>query len=416
MKTLLPLLLLLTCVQIQAQDALSPVEYIATYKEIAIAEMKRTGVPAAITLAQGLLETENGNSPLVKKSNNHFGIKCKSNWTAASVTHDDDEKGECFRAYKTAEESYKDHSDFLRNNQRYGFLFLYEVTDYKAWALGLKKAGYATNPRYPQILISHIEKYNLQQYTLFTDESDNKKVRVAKYRNKQQEDNAANATVTTIDDITVQNGEQNTISSTTVDAITNTSTASTSVEVELVPIPDDKIITINGSKCVFAPSGTSLLALATKHNISLSKLLSFNEMAEDGILPANDYIYLEKKAKIGQRDFHVLKFRQSLYDVAQINGVQYQTLLDYNRLWGNEDVYVGTKIYLKPNLAPVKKFISDNEVVAENTANKVTHTVQAKEGLYSISKKYNVTMLQLREWNRLQTDALSIGQQLIVLQ
>ncbi|MEI9957532.1 MAG: glucosaminidase domain-containing protein [Ferruginibacter sp.] len=149
-----------------AQDLITPEQYVAMYKDIAIREMKRMGVPAAITLAQGILETESGNSDLVKKSNNHFGIKCKSNWTGESVSHDDDAAGECFRLYKTAEDSYRDHSNFLRGNTRYGFLFKLDVKDYKGWAYGLKKAGYATNPSYPQILIKHIEQYNLQQYTL----------------------------------------------------------------------------------------------------------------------------------------------------------------------------------------------------------------------------------------------------------
>ena len=141
-----------------AQDMLTPVQYIEMYKDIAIREMKRMGVPAAITLAQGILETESGNSVLVKKSNNHFGIKCKSNWTGGSVSHDDDASGECFRLYKTADDSYRDHSNFLRAGTRYSFLFKLDVRDYKGWAYGLKKAGYATNPAYPQILIKHIER------------------------------------------------------------------------------------------------------------------------------------------------------------------------------------------------------------------------------------------------------------------
>src|SRR5664279_3070424 len=141
-------------------------QYVAQYKDIAIREMKRMGVPAAISLAQGILETENGNSDLVKKSNNHFGIKCKSTWTAETVAHDDDAPGECFRAYKTAEDSYRDHSNFLRGSSRYAFLFRLDPRDYKAWAYGLRKAGYATNPHYPEILIKNIEDNNLEQYTL----------------------------------------------------------------------------------------------------------------------------------------------------------------------------------------------------------------------------------------------------------
>jgi len=127
------------CAAFAQSQSLSPVQYIEQYKDLAMLEMKRMGVPAAITLAQGLLETESGNSVLLKKSNNHFGIKCKSNWTGIGVSHDDDAIGECFRTYKDAEESYRDHSNFLRGNGRYASLFKLAPTDYKAWAKGLKK-------------------------------------------------------------------------------------------------------------------------------------------------------------------------------------------------------------------------------------------------------------------------------------
>src|ERR1035437_4308544 len=139
-------------------------QYIDMFKDIAMQEMKRTGVPASITLAQGILESENGNSDLTKQSNNHFGIKCKSNWTGPKIYHDDDAIGECFRVYSSSEESYRDHSDFLKQGSRYAFLFQLAPIDYKGWAYGLKQAGYATNPQYPDILIQNIEKYGLQQY------------------------------------------------------------------------------------------------------------------------------------------------------------------------------------------------------------------------------------------------------------
>jgi flagellum-specific peptidoglycan hydrolase FlgJ len=139
-------------------------EYIQTYKDLAISEMKRTGIPASITLAQGLLESGNGNSKLAKDANNHFGIKCKSGWAGKSIKIDDDELQECFRAYDKVEDSYKDHSDFLIGNARYGFLFKLNPTDYKSWAYGLKQAGYATNPKYPDIIIGAIDKYALYQY------------------------------------------------------------------------------------------------------------------------------------------------------------------------------------------------------------------------------------------------------------
>src|SRR5215470_3159303 len=150
----------------EAQPADAVLAYIASYKDLAIEEMQRTGIPAAITLAQGIHETEAGTSVLVKKSNNHFGIKCKDEWRGQSVSHDDDARGECFRKYPAPEDSYRDHSDFLKNRPNYASLFKLDPTDYQGWAYGLKKAGYATNPKYAQILIKLIQDYNLEDYTL----------------------------------------------------------------------------------------------------------------------------------------------------------------------------------------------------------------------------------------------------------
>ncbi len=138
--------------------------YVQSHKNIAIAEMYRSGIPASITLAQGILETAAGTSPLYLRSNNNFGIKCKSNWNGKFTYHDDDAKGECFRVYDNDSASYVDHSNFLKTASRYSFLFELDKTDYKGWAIGLRKAGYATNPSYASILIKHIEENNLQQY------------------------------------------------------------------------------------------------------------------------------------------------------------------------------------------------------------------------------------------------------------
>lgn len=139
-------------------------DYINTFAPIAMEEMEQYGIPASITLAQGLLESGAGQSNLVKKSNNHFGIKCHTSWRGPSTTHDDDEKGECFRKYLHPRESYRDHSLFLVNGRRYAFLFEYSIKDYKSWAKGLKKAGYASDPKYPSKLIAQIETYNLDQF------------------------------------------------------------------------------------------------------------------------------------------------------------------------------------------------------------------------------------------------------------
>lgn len=143
---------------------LKPIEYIELYKDIALREMEKYRIPASITLAQGLLESSNGNSTLARIAKNHFGIKCPGGWTGESVFQDDDAKNECFRAYDSAEESFRDHSDFLSTKKRYAFLFDLDINDYVSWANGLKKAGYATNPQYPDLLISLINRYQLYQY------------------------------------------------------------------------------------------------------------------------------------------------------------------------------------------------------------------------------------------------------------
>ena len=145
------------------------IKYIEQYAALAVKEMERTGVPASIKIAQGIHETNAGKSDLVLQSNNHFGIKCKSNWTGEKVYHNDDEEGECFRKYDNATASYLDHSDYLKSQPRYAFLFDYDANDYAAWAWGLKKAGYATNPIYAQTLIKYIEAYHLNELNKFAE-------------------------------------------------------------------------------------------------------------------------------------------------------------------------------------------------------------------------------------------------------
>src|ERR1700682_1372073 len=164
LRILLIMMLLTRFVHAQSPDQIN--NYISTYKFLAISEMQRSGIPASIILAQGIHETSAGTSDLVIASNNHFGIKCKDNWTVQTVYHDDDAKGECFRSYTVAADSYRDHSDYLKQTTRYAFLFKLNPEDYEGWAYGLKKAGYATNIKYSQILIKLIQDYDLQKYSL----------------------------------------------------------------------------------------------------------------------------------------------------------------------------------------------------------------------------------------------------------
>ncbi|MCA6446688.1 MAG: glucosaminidase domain-containing protein, partial [Chitinophagaceae bacterium] len=260
--------------------------YIARYKEIAIQEMIRSGVPASITLAQGILESQSGESDLVKRSNNHFGIKCKPEWTGPRTYHDDDEKGECFRVYDSPENSFKDHSDFLRTRAHYAFLFKLNPTDYEGWANGLKKAGYATAPTYPAKLIKLINDYQLQQYT--TDAL----ARISNPKIQAPETRVTPVVTTTASSTPIEKEEEEESSSTTPapNKKTNTPVVSTPFE-------------INATRVVFVPAGTSLLALANKYEIAYSRLLNFNDMDEVDILEKDQLVYLEKKQKKGITDF-----------------------------------------------------------------------------------------------------------------
>ena len=310
MKKIIFIAITMTMCNISFAQKITPDEYISTYRSIAIAEMKRSGIPASVTLAQGILETECGNSELVKKSNNHFGIKCKSTWTGESVTHTDDAPNECFRKYGKPEDSYKDHSDYLKTSPRYASLFQLDPSDYKGWALGLKRAGYATNPRYPQIVISNIEKYNLQQYdNMSAEELDN--IAVTKIAPPQKVEVAP--------------------------------TDFTSIEQSI------KLKTkFNGLKGLYAPKGTSLLAIATMADIDLAKLLEYNDLITDGLLKDDQLIYLEKKPKQGNRDYYIALQKETLYDIAQNNAVQLKYLSQFNNMSSSEIVQKGTKVKLRP--------------------------------------------------------------------
>jgi LysM repeat protein len=312
--------------------------YIARYKEIAIQEMIRSGVPAAITLAQAILESQSGESVLVKKSNNHFGIKCKPEWTGGRTYHDDDERGECFRVYDSPETSFKDHSDFLRTRAHYAFLFNLNPSDYEAWANGLKKAGYATSPTYAARLIKLINDYQLQQYTSDALASVNKPTPLQ----QETKNSATTASITT----------------TTPQVDTPTATEA---EVEQTPIHSTtqqvakSVITysgtpfeINTTKVIFVPAGTSLLALANKYEIAYSRLLNFNDMDEVDILEKDQLIFLEKKQKKGVQDFHEVKTGETLFSISQANAIRMESLLLYNNLTKDAQPSVGTKLKLKP--------------------------------------------------------------------
>ena len=374
MRKTIVIILLVLFQNATAQNA-NVLKYIETYKVLAISEMKRTGIPASITIAQGILETESGNSELVIKSNNHFGIKCKSTWTGETVYHNDDERGECFRKYNTAEESYRDHSNFLRSSERYASLFNLNSDDYKGWAHGLKKAGYATNPRYPYILINSIEKYNLHQYTLLGNSAESvfDKGEVKTATDQEQ-------TITMNPQVINSNEEESSLKKTKYKSI----------------------------EAVDVPAGTSLLAIATRFKIALSKLLEYNDLSQDGLLIERQWIFLEKKLKEGEQDQIVTRRGQSLHDVAQENAIQMESLLKYNDIKHDEAIPAKTMIALRPGIAL-------QQIEVPETQAKKFHEVLPREGLYAISKKYNVSVKDIKAWNNLADDQLRVGQQLIII-
>jgi LysM repeat protein len=414
--------------------AISIEEYISTYKEIAIKEMVRTGVPASITLAQGIVETENGNSKLVKKSNNHFGIKCKETWTGPSVSHDDDAPGECFRKYGSAEESYIDHSNFLVTRKHYASLFTLDPADYKAWAYGLKKAGYATNPRYPEMLIKYIETYNLNEYSL-----------IALGRKKADESN-----VVKNETVPVAN-ETKPVVNETKPAVNETKTvieqpkAETKPVAEVVkteekkpvpapvpvvaPVPQKQTVNypsgefkINETRVVYVTKGTSFLSLAQQYNVQLKWLFDFNDLAEMEAVPVDQLIYLQRKRRTGANEFHVVAEGETLYDIAQAQGIRMEALLQLNLLTNGQLPAVGERLNLQtpataaPKLAPIKNAVTTIEAIstAETVNEKIVHIVQPKETLYSISKKYEVSVTDLQQWNQLNDINLKEGMEIII--
>ena len=301
--------------------------YINTYKFLAIAEMQRSGVPASIILAQGIHETSAGTSELVIASNNHFGIKCKANWTGQTVYHDDDAKGECFRSYAIAADSYKDHSDYLKQTPRYGFLFKLNPEDYEGWAYGLKKAGYATNIKYSQILIKLIEDYDLEKYSL---------IAMGKLPAEQP----------------VEGSLASDMMRASLPGFTDSSTQRAATPA-LYP---DGAFTINAAKCIYAKAGVSLLSLSNQYEIPLAHLLEFNDMNQEDILGNDQLIFLQRKRKVGFTAFHIVQSGESIYSICQSEGIRYESILELNRLKPGEEPAPGEKLYLqtmagnKPNL------------------------------------------------------------------
>ena len=397
MKKLTIFIVFLLCGSLSFAQSTEVIQkYIDTYKDIAIEEMNRTGVPAAITLAQGIHETSAGQSDLVRKSNNHFGIKCKAEWSGPSVSHDDDARGECFRKYDDPIDSYKDHSDFLRTRPHYAFLFNLDPTDYEAWAYGLKKAGYATNPRYPQILIKLIKDYNLEDYTLIA-------------LNRKTDNN----NVVLVNNSTGKEGNNQSMQAVSIESIPP------------IQYPSG-LFKINETKVIFIPKGTSYLKVAEENDIFLARLFEFNDLHSSlDIAQVDQLLFLQRKRKKGANEYHIVMQGETLHDVAQNEGIRLESLLQYNFLKYGMQPKVGEKLFLQndapampalvtdiPTPAPAYAKSSSAPVIFTQESKPIFHKVQSKETLYAISRKYDVTVEDIIKWNELQSNDLRTGQQL----
>jgi LysM repeat protein len=301
--------------------------YIESFKDLAISEMKRTGVPASITLAQGIIESDMGKSSLARDANNHFGIKCHDDWSGPVVRHSDDKRNECFRKYRQPEESYKDHSDFLRSEPRYKSLFSLDVTDYKGWSRGLKKAGYATNPEYANMLIRKIEEYNLFNYDrgiTIAEKVFIKKDTVA----EKQNNNLANSSEKIIGNV---NGNFS------VSAVRS------------------RVMEKNRIQYIIVKENDTHESLEKEFQLLKWELARYNELKADFTLTTGQILYLQpkrEKAEVGN-DIHIVSEGETMYIISQNYGIKLKSLLIMNRMTVAQEPVAGQKIWLR-SMKPVE--------------------------------------------------------------
>ena len=287
-------------------------KYIETYADVAVQEMYRSGVPASITLAQGMLESGNGRSTLAVKANNHFGIKCHNGWKGGRVYHDDDAKGECFRKYGHAYESYRDHSDFLRYRDRYKFLFDLKSTDYKGWAYGLKKAGYATDPGYATKLIKLIEEYKLYEYDTRTASFGAAGESSGKKKARPMPPSVIEQAVPVSKDV-VKKSFQFTVTR--------------------------EMYSKNGVPFIYSSEGETYESIADAYGLFVKELLKFNDLSEVERLFPGTVVYLQAKKKMAAKglEMHILEKGETLWQLAQRYAVKMKHIYKLN---GWKDDYV----------------------------------------------------------------------------
>lgn len=285
-------------------------EYIEKWKNEAIYQMQVHKIPASITLAQGILESGSGNSMLAVKGNNHFGIKCHNTWEGKKIYKDDDKKNECFRKYESAAESFNDHADFLQK-KRYDALFQLEITDYRGWAKGLKKAGYATNPKYPTLLIDLIERYELHKYDLPTDlivkdEDDKENIIIEEEELKNE-----------------------------------------NVEVIVIGGKHQIKTTGNNVNYIVAKSGDSFSKIAKELEIMPWQLYKYNDWNKNHELTKGERVYIKPKRAKAKEEYHIVKQGETMHSISQYHAIKLKKLYKKNLMTFGSQPRVGDKLHLR---------------------------------------------------------------------
>lgn len=318
-------------------------QYIQKFAHFAVEEMEKYKIPASITLAQGLLETGGGQSILAQQGNNHFGIKCKENWTGKTMKYTDDAPNECFRVYDDPKQSYEDHSVFLVNRPFYRGLFDLDPKDYKAWAHGLKKAGYATNPKYAYILISKIEKYRLFEFDNVKKEQVTEKL-LALYPD------LSNDKTFLAKNLPLPKEKIEDVPKVLVDAPEPVKITKKEVLLSILmkahPNEALRYIVIPTEPDYDDASEVNLQDISKKYGVSTSKLMKWNELSSQ-TLKEGQILFLEKKNSSGSVDTYRAEKGDNMYSIAQKFAIRLDKLYDKNRMEYGDKVKEGQLIYLK---------------------------------------------------------------------
>ena len=317
--------------------------YIRRFAKIAIEEMQKHKIPASVKLGQGLLETADGQSELARNANNHFGIKCKETWTGETYRYTDDAYMECFRKYENADDSYRDHSLFLTTRKHYSSLFTLPITDYKAWAFGLKKAGYATNPKYPQILIGRIEKYKLHEFDKVSVEELNAK----------------------LDELYPETKSETTIKISEIQ--TEIPTQKPVIEekkIEIIKEPSkpknikSRILTHENKdlKYIVVQKGETIKLLSKWFSISINDLKNYNDLESVELIKENQKLFLENKRKKGKEKYYTVQKGDSMYLISQNQAIELSELYRRNKLKVGEEPIEGEILNLRGRIKSKPQF------------------------------------------------------------